>query len=67
MILKVNGEEQEVATGTTVDALLDRLGLPDPAGVAVAVNLDVVPRTEREIRVLAEGDRVDIVTAVGGG
>lgn len=39
---------------------------PDPRGLAVAVNGEVVPRAEHG-RPLAEGDVVEIVTAVQGG
>jgi sulfur carrier protein len=35
--------------------------------IAVAVNRDVVPRTKHAARVLAAGDRVEILEAVGGG
>lgn len=51
---------------TTIAALLASLEL-DPSGVAVAVNLQVVPRGSHAARVLAAGERVDIIRAVGGG
>lgn len=68
MTLRLNGEPTEVPDDLTVLALLLHLGR-DPAAstLAVAHNLHVVPRAEHADRKLAEGDRVDIVTAVGGG
>lgn len=67
MQVKVNGETVELEDGTSVQALLVHLEIPEPQGVAVAVNLDVIPRAERTSRALRDGDRIDVVTAVGGG
>lgn len=62
----VNGEEREIAPGTTVLGLLEKLQM-DARSVAVAVNSAVVPRGKLGARGLCEGDRVDIIEAVGGG
>jgi len=62
----VNGEPRSVATGTTISQLLDTLRL-DPRTLAVEMNLDVVPRGRHAECVLQEGDRLEIVTLVGGG
>ena len=64
--ITVNGEPQQIPAQTTVAALLERLSL-DPVGVAVAINLRVVPRAEHPQRLLSAGDRVDVIRAVGGG
>jgi sulfur carrier protein len=64
--LLVNGEQTELPDGLTVSQLVQRLEL-NPDGVAVALNLEVVPRGEHGSRVLAAGDRVELVRAVGGG
>ncbi len=66
MQVRINGEERALAEGTTIAALLVELELPAD-GVAVAVNLDVVPRGQHAERLLAAGDRVEIIRAVGGG
>ncbi len=66
MKITVNGEPQEVADGLTVAGLLTLLGVRDER-VAVEVNVDVVRRDARAARALAEGDRVEIVSFVGGG
>jgi sulfur carrier protein len=63
--LRVNGEPLAF-DGSTLGALLVHLGA-QPDGVAVAVNGEVVPRSERELRPLRDGDRVEIIRAVGGG
>jgi len=67
MILTINGDSREVPDGTSLEDLLLLLQLPARKGLAVAVNLEVVAQGERVRRQLVDGDRVDVVTAVGGG
>jgi sulfur carrier protein len=62
----VNGEPQEFPPGTTVAGLLVHLRM-QPRLVAVERNLDLVPRTEHAVCRLESGDRLEIVTLVGGG
>ena len=62
----VNGESREVHAKTTVAGLLDELKLSGKP-VAVEVNLELSPRQLHAQHHLAEGDRVEIVTLVGGG
>ena len=66
MILTVNGNPRELADGASVAELLAALNLAEKL-VAVEVNLEVVPRARHGEHRLAEGDRVEIVTRVGGG
>lgn len=62
----INGEARSVAQGTTVAALIAELGLGDRR-VAVERNRQVVPRADHGSTVLAAGDRLELVTFVGGG
>ena len=62
----MNSEPREVAEGTTVAQLLDGLGLRERP-VAVEINLQLVPRAQHPQHPLGAGDRVEIVTLVGGG
>jgi thiamine biosynthesis protein ThiS len=62
----LNGAEREVPAGTTVLALLEQAGV-DRRRCAVEVNREVVPKSLHGGRALAPGDRVEIVTMVGGG
>jgi sulfur carrier protein len=61
-----NGQPRQTATGTTIVALLAELGL-EPRHVAVEVNLELVPRARHAERALVDGDKLEIVTLVGGG
>jgi len=63
--ITVNGTPRPLPAGTTVADLLAELGLGD--GVAVAIDMVVVPRGEHASRVLTAGARVEVVQAVGGG
>ena len=62
----LNGEPHEVDVRTTVNHLLDRAGYADRR-VAVEINREIVPRSAHGERLLREGDRVEIVHALGGG
>jgi sulfur carrier protein len=62
----INGEPSDVAPGATLSELLARLGAPD-RGVAVAVDAEVVPRGSWETFAVADGARVEVLTAVQGG
>jgi len=65
--LSVNGAPYDLcADEATVGGLLARLAL-GAARVAVEVNGAIVPRAEHGVRCLAPGDRVEVVTFVGGG
>ena len=64
--LSVNGESRQVPPGANVTRLLDELGL---TGKRVAVERigEIVPRSRHGETALAEGDKLEIVVAVGGG
>ena len=66
MEIIVNGRPRRLADGATVAELLGDLDLAT-RHLAVEVNLELVPRPAHGERRLAEGDRVEIVTLVGGG
>jgi thiamine biosynthesis protein ThiS len=66
MEIVCNGQLRRVREGATVAELLAQLEL-NPRQVAVEVNLQLVPRARHAERPLAAGDRVEVVTLVGGG
>ncbi len=66
MQIEFNGQPREIADGTTVAALVAELQL-DPRTLAVERNRELVPRAEHASALLAAGDRVEVVTLVGGG
>jgi sulfur carrier protein len=62
----INGAAHELAAGARVTAVLDVLGLP-ARGVAVAVDGELVRRADWPTTPLADGARVEVLTAVQGG
>lgn len=66
MQISVNGEPRKLEHGETVATLISALGL-DPRQLAVERNLELVPRAQHATTALADGDRVEVVTLVGGG
>jgi sulfur carrier protein len=62
----INGKPGELAEGAHVSDALAVLGAP-AVGVAVAVDGEVVPRAAWAGTPLAEGARVEVLTAVQGG
>lgn len=66
MRIELNGEPFELPDNQSVADLLARLDLTGRR-VAVELNLDIVPRSQHDSTRLAEGDRVEVVHAIGGG
>ena len=66
MQIVLNGETRTLEPGTTLAALVASLDLGGRR-MAVEVNEEVIPRSEYADHVLGDGDRLEIVHAVGGG
>jgi sulfur carrier protein len=66
LTITLNGEQRQARRGSTVAELLAAMEITT-RHVAVEVNLEIVPRSRHAEHQLAEGDRVEVVTLVGGG
>jgi sulfur carrier protein len=67
-MITLNGQVSELRAGETVADALGHLGVsPEQRGVAVAVDGEVVRRTEWGSFVLSEDARVEVLTAMQGG
>jgi sulfur carrier protein len=66
MQIQLNGEAHRFDAPLTVAELLARTGYGERR-VAVEVNREIVPRSRHAEHALADGDRVEIVHALGGG
>ncbi len=66
MKIELNGEPRELSAGATVADLIDQLSLTGKR-LAVEVNEDIVPRSQHADIRLNDGDRVEVVHAIGGG
>ncbi len=68
MRIVLNGNERDMARGATVDQAVEAAGASAArSGFAVAVDGEVVPRSEWEQTALTEGQRVEVLQAVQGG
>jgi sulfur carrier protein len=66
MQIHLNGENRQLDDGMTVAGLLETLKLAGKP-VAVEVNLELVTKARHAEHRLADGDRVEVVSLVGGG
>jgi sulfur carrier protein len=64
--IQLNGERQLIPSDFTAQQLVERLGLADER-IAMEVNLDIVPRSAYTQHQFTDGDKVEIVRAIGGG
>jgi sulfur carrier protein len=68
MRVLLNGSPSDLPDGATIRAAVEALDLPAAGrGVAVAVDAEVVPRTEWDTHELTDGARVEILRAIQGG
>ena len=66
MRIMLNGEEREFAGIKTVEELVSHLEL-DNSRIATELNFNVVRKSDYAATELEEGDKLEIVTFVGGG
>jgi sulfur carrier protein len=68
MTVELNGEQVRLPDAATVAEAVARLGAEERRrGIAVAVDGEVVPRSEWAGTELAEGQKVEVVGAIQGG
>ena len=68
MTIWLNGEARELPAGASVSDAVAAAGAPMLGrGIAVAVDGEVVPRSQWEATTVADGQRVEVVEAVQGG
>ena len=66
MEILLNGQPCRTREGASLDDLLHEQGLAERR-VAIEVNGEIVPSSQHVGHALGEGDRVEIVHALGGG
>lgn len=64
--IMLNGKTRGISVDTTVLGLLSELDIK-PQGIAVELNLEIVPKGRFGEMILKGGDKVEIIRMVGGG
>ncbi|RPI17396.1 MAG: sulfur carrier protein ThiS [Ignavibacteriae bacterium] len=68
MNIKINGEESVLDSKITLNEFITkRLNGKEPRGIAVALNMTIIPKSKWDETVINENDEIEIVTAVQGG
>lgn len=67
MQVVVNGEARNVSKDQNVQTLMIDLGFGERMGLAVAINDEILPRGHWQNHLLAEHDKITIITATQGG
>jgi thiazole synthase len=68
MRIELNGERVELPDGAMVATAIDASGAAaDQRGIAVAVDGEVIPKSEWETTALSEGQEIEVLAAIQGG
>ena len=65
-VLQINGKPQEVSAGSNVENLIAALQL-EGKRFAIELNGEIVPKSRHAATTLKQGDKLEVVIAVGGG
>ena len=66
MEIQLNGQVREFEEPLTLQEILNRFEI-QPHAIAVAVNGEIIPRSEMNLYRISAGDRIEVVHAVAGG
>ena len=64
--VSINGATRQLPDSTSVAALIEEMGLTGKR-IALERNGGIVPRSSFATQQLADGDKLEVVVAVGGG
>jgi len=64
--VSINGEARQLPAAISIAALIDEMGLTGKR-IALERNGEIVPRSTFAAQQLADGDKLEVVVAVGGG
>jgi len=64
--IKLNNQDKDIEDNSSISALIKLLGL-NPHSIVTEVNLNIIKKDKRENYILKDGDKVEIITFLGGG
>ena len=65
--IEVNDNEVKASAGLNINQLCDHLSIHQRQGIALAINNEVIPKSNWENHTVKEGDKIIIITASQGG
>jgi sulfur carrier protein len=63
----INGSDREIEEGTKVADVVTELAGPRRTGIAISLNGEVVPKSRWAFVTVGDGDRLEVLSAIGGG
>ena len=66
MNILLNKKPEKLIEGSTVKKLLEKKNIRNKY-YAVEINRKIIPKSDHDTYVIKDGDRVEIITAIGGG
>ena len=66
LTLQINGERKQLPADSCVSALVEKIPLAGKR-FAIELNGEIVPKSAHATTLLHDGDRLEVVVAVGGG
>jgi sulfur carrier protein len=67
MKVTINGDERELSAGTNVEQVVTELAGARRTGIAISLNGEVVPKSRWSHVAVSDGDRLEVLSAIGGG
>jgi thiamine biosynthesis protein ThiS len=66
MNILLNNKPVKLFDGSTVKKLLENKNIKNKY-YAVEINRKIIPKSDHETYIIKEGDKIEIITAIGGG
>ena len=66
MHILLNNKSEKLLDGTTIQKLLDDKNIKNKF-FAVEINRKIIPKSVHCKHIIKDGDRIEIITAIGGG
>ena len=66
MQITLNGEEKSLTDGTFLSQLIEQLDIQGKR-IAVEINQEIIPKSDHSSYEIRDGDKIEIVHAIGGG
>jgi len=67
MNIYINNKLQELPADSSIAVALETMNISSPKGIAVAINNNVIPKTEWDSYILQHDDKVTLIKATQGG